>query len=316
MKYALMFSGLLFFNTFCLAQNTDCQLIEALVLANSSKKQTLRMTMQTSAKTYKSELIVETDINGNTRIITAIDGMGNKKMETEALRIDGKMYSKSSTNNVWRKTDVNTMAQYQKMNVDYSKMKFTNCKFVGEELIKGVKFVIFEFDATFGPASGALMKMRHWVNKADSFILKSRIIMNGLPADMKIDNIVEYGVDVKNIVVPTDFIADNKPATAYERKAPEYKYTYLGLSVFMKDSLEYPTLARESKIEGEVIVSFDVEPDGGVCNLKIIKGLGYGCDEAALKLIEKTDKKWLPATQLGKPIRINHKATVPFVLAK
>ena len=60
--------------------------------------------------------------------------------------------------------------------------------------------------------------------------------------------------------------------------------------------------ARKKGIEGRVFVEFIVEKDGEVSNIKVIKGIGYGCDEEALKAVSSfTD--WQPGVQRGKPVR-------------
>ena len=54
---------------------------------------------------------------------------------------------------------------------------------------------------------------------------------------------------------------------------------------FVAKNLVYPEEAKAAKIEGKVIVAYDVNGNGKVFNAKIIKGLGYGCDEEALRII-------------------------------
>ena len=70
------------------------------------------------------------------------------------------------------------------------------------------------------------------------------------------------------------------------------------LQAFIAQNLKYPSYAREEAIEGTVEVAFHVLPDGRIYGAKVVKDLGYGCDEAALKMIESMPK-WKPATQQG-----------------
>ncbi|HEY6160943.1 MAG TPA: energy transducer TonB, partial [Bacteroidia bacterium] len=79
--------------------------------------------------------------------------------------------------------------------------------------------------------------------------------------------------------------------------------TFPGGPIMMKkyfsDNLEYPKSAKKHKLEGEVVVSFDVEPDGTVVNPVVRKSLGDGCDEEALRLV-KNMPKWNPGSNKTK----------------
>ena len=64
----------------------------------------------------------------------------------------------------------------------------------------------------------------------------------------------------------------------------------------------YPKEARENKIEGKVMIQFIINVDGTPSDFKVIKGIGYGCDEAAVEAFKKMPK-WKPATVNGQPVR-------------
>jgi len=64
----------------------------------------------------------------------------------------------------------------------------------------------------------------------------------------------------------------------------------------------YPKEAQKNKIEGKVIVQFIINADGTPSDFKVIKGIGYGCDEAAVEAFKKMPK-WKPATIDGQPVR-------------
>lgn len=61
-------------------------------------------------------------------------------------------------------------------------------------------------------------------------------------------------------------------------------------------SLKYPDKAVENKIQGEVVVSFDIDSTCSIVNVKLIKGIGYGCDEEAIKCM-KTSRRIYPSGQ-------------------
>ncbi|HEX8505681.1 MAG TPA: energy transducer TonB [Hymenobacter sp.] len=78
-----------------------------------------------------------------------------------------------------------------------------------------------------------------------------------------------------------------------------------GTQVFfdwIEKNQKYPLLARQRKIEGKVMVEFMVQTDGSLTDARVVKRLGSGLDEEALRLI-KTAPKWEPASFQGKPIK-------------
>jgi periplasmic protein TonB len=73
-------------------------------------------------------------------------------------------------------------------------------------------------------------------------------------------------------------------------------YKYLG------KTLKYPSQARRMGVEGKVYVQFIVERDGNLTDIKIVKGIGAGCDEEAERVVKEA-KKWKPGKQRGRPVR-------------
>lgn len=64
----------------------------------------------------------------------------------------------------------------------------------------------------------------------------------------------------------------------------------------------YPKEARENKIEGKVIVQFIIDENGVPGDFKLIQGIGYGCDEAAVEAFKKMPN-WKPAIVNGHPVK-------------
>jgi protein TonB len=65
----------------------------------------------------------------------------------------------------------------------------------------------------------------------------------------------------------------------------------------------YPDIAWKAGIDGKVLLSFVIEKDGSVSNIRIEKGIGGGCDEEAVKAVSKLNK-WNPGIQNGRPVRV------------
>ncbi len=67
---------------------------------------------------------------------------------------------------------------------------------------------------------------------------------------------------------------------------------------YLKANVQYPTSARANRIEGEVTVSFVVKSDSTFGDFKVIKGIGFGCDEELIRLI-KEGPAWIPGSRLN-----------------
>jgi protein TonB len=83
---------------------------------------------------------------------------------------------------------------------------------------------------------------------------------------------------------------------------------------YLQNNLKYPTMARESGIQGKVFVTFVVEKDGSITDVKVLRGIGGGCDEEAVRVI-KNMPKWKPGKQRGKPVRVQFNMPIVFKLA-
>jgi len=83
---------------------------------------------------------------------------------------------------------------------------------------------------------------------------------------------------------------------------------------FLTNNIKYPQMARESSIQGTVYVTFVVERDGAVTDVRVLRGIGGGCDEEAIRVI-KAMPRWSPGKQRGKPVRVQFNMPIKFTLA-
>lgn len=72
---------------------------------------------------------------------------------------------------------------------------------------------------------------------------------------------------------------------------------------------------KENGTQGRVIVSFIVNVDGTLDEIKVSRGIGDGCDEEAIRAV-KGMPKWTPATMAGKPVRIACSLPINFGLTE
>lgn len=86
-----------------------------------------------------------------------------------------------------------------------------------------------------------------------------------------------------------------------------------GKAAFLKyigERIKYPSPARRMAVEGKVFVSFIVDKDGSLIEVKVEKGIGAGCDEEAVRVIQSAPR-WKPARQRGKAVK--QKMVVPII---
>ena len=83
---------------------------------------------------------------------------------------------------------------------------------------------------------------------------------------------------------------------------------------FLDQNIKHPNDAVKANVSGKVTLQFVVEKDGSIEHVKVLKGLGYGCDEEAIRLI-KAMPKWSPAMQDGKPVRVYFTMPIKFNLS-
>lgn len=82
---------------------------------------------------------------------------------------------------------------------------------------------------------------------------------------------------------------------------------------FVQDNVVYPQQAKDAGVEGRVFVSFIVETDGSVSDVKVLHGIGHGCDEVAVEVVQSMPK-WKPGFHNGKAVRVGYMLPLSFQL--
>ena len=83
-----------------------------------------------------------------------------------------------------------------------------------------------------------------------------------------------------------------------------------GLMTFLAQNMVYPVTAQENGVQGRVIVSFVVETDGSITDVKVARSVDPYIDKEAMRIV-KAMPKWTPGKKDGKPVRVKY--TVPVV---
>lgn len=119
---------------------------------------------------------------------------------------------------------------------------------------------------------------------------------------------------MRGFTVPKDQALYDTTFVIYERadKSPQYEKGDDALPEFILSNLEYPDLAIRQNIQGTVVVSFVVEPNGTVSNMVAEKEFSQLCTAEAFRIMRQT--RWKPAEKDGKKVRYQSKYPIIFNL--
>ncbi|MEO6632075.1 MAG: TonB family protein [Mucilaginibacter sp.] len=110
---------------------------------------------------------------------------------------------------------------------------------------------------------------------------------------------------------------DNTGITTFSQVdgMPEFPGGIEAFSHFLGKNMRYPAVARENGTQGKVIVSFMVEEDGTLTNVRVSRGIGAGCDEESKRVIELSSP-WKPGIKDGQPVRVAYSVPISFTLSR
>lgn len=133
--------------------------------------------------------------------------------------------------------------------------------------------------------------------------------------DIEINAEMDQNEVVEEYVAPEIEDEDIQEAEIFTivEEMPDFPGGTQKLADYLAKNIKYPQMARESGIQGRVFISFVVEPDGSVSNVNVMRSLGGGCDEEAVRVV-KSMPKWKPGKQRGKPVRVSYILPVNFKL--
>ena len=145
-------------------------------------------------------------------------------------------------------------------------------------------------------------------------------IMKVVKDDVEVIDIIEIDVMLDDASPSDDYIwveeveeiPDDTPFI-HVGQMPEFKGGLRAMYGFIGEIIRYPRLANEMRISGRVFLTFVVERDGSITDVKVTRGIGGGCDEEAVRVIEAMPN-WNPGKQRGKPVRVQFQMAIKFTL--
>jgi TonB family protein len=141
------------------------------------------------------------------------------------------------------------------------------------------------------------MRVGEWHERYDDSITLIKTYKNGML--LTTDTVDPWG---KKVFTPVDIV-------------PEFPGGIEAFVHFLAKNIRYPAVARKNGTQGNVFVSFVVDKDGTLTDLKVIRGIGDGCNEESLRVI-KLSPPWKPGMQNNHPVRVAYSMPISFALSK
>ena len=138
-------------------------------------------------------------------------------------------------------------------------------------------------------------------------------VMDDLSIDAEATQLTEIPTYTPPAVVEEEEVAEAEIFTVVEDQ-PSFPGGDAKRIQFLQQNIKYPQMARESGIQGTVYVTFVVEKNGAVSDVRVLRGIGGGCDEEAIRVI-RAMPKWNAGKQRGKPVRVQFNMPIKFTLA-
>jgi protein TonB len=135
--------------------------------------------------------------------------------------------------------------------------------------------------------------------------------------DLNIDVEMSDATIVKAVIYePVKFEMEEEKAEEIFTIVEQMAVPVGGMSVFYKyvaETIEYPAFAKRGNIQGKVYLRFVIGKTGKISNVEVLKGIGGGCDEEAVRVIENAPN-WIPGRQRGKAVKVYMSVPIIFTL--
>lgn len=153
----------------------------------------------------------------------------------------------------------------------------------------------------------------------DGLILKRLKAMKQQPKPVSLGRLAALTVLCASLVISLACSEEKSVDKAHEEiftvveAYPEFEGGVAAFNTHLMKEIRYPLQARQAGVEGRVDVQFVVDRDGSISHVEVIKGIGAGCDEEAVRVV-KSLPRFKPAAQNGKPVRVRMVVPIVFQL--
>lgn len=151
------------------------------------------------------------------------------------------------------------------------------------------------------------------------------VVINIVENTVEVENDIEINADADqetyvpdytptfNIEEEEEEIIEDEEIFVVVETMPSFPGGMNKLMEYLQNNLRYPQLAKELNIQGRVFLTFVIEKDGSVTDTKLLRGIGGGCDEEAIRVVNNMPK-WIPGSQRNKPVRVQYNLPINFML--
>lgn len=123
---------------------------------------------------------------------------------------------------------------------------------------------------------------------------------------------LDEDTEIEYVEVVEETVAEEEIFTIVEQM-PSYPGGDEAMFKYLSKNINYPQIAADAGITGRVYITFVIEKDGNVTDVKVLKGIGGGCDEEAIRVVKQMPK-WIPGKQRGKSVKVQFNLPVNFTL--
>lgn len=153
----------------------------------------------------------------------------------------------------------------------------------------------------------------------DDQVTDNRVVTQDDLANLDISNQTQVGDSTGRDLSLDDtntgpIVTEDNTVRTWVDQMPEFPGGQEELYKFLALNIRYPEIAAQNDIHGQVVIEFVVNKNGEIGEVKVIKGIGFGCDQEAIRVI-KSMPHWKPGKQNGHEVNVSFRVPVKFVLA-
>jgi TonB family protein len=152
------------------------------------------------------------------------------------------------------------------------------------------------------------------ISKYDLALIDLGKYQKGYPADESIPALISTIKESNNLKLFYSQESETGEVLTFAEQMPEFKGGINEMYAFLSQNIKYPKIAMAENIEGKVVISFVVDDKGNVGKIQVMKAIGGGCEEEAIRVIQSMPK-WNPGKQNGKPVSVRYTLPISFKLA-
>lgn len=140
-------------------------------------------------------------------------------------------------------------------------------------------------------------------------VLDMKTVISNTTFDKGTDDLSAPPADAENTDAPVN---PDVPLSVVDQM-PQFPGGEKEMLRFIRNNLRYPLSAQDNNIQGTVILNFVVDREGKIISIRVVKSIGFGCDEEAVRVMERMPA-WTPGKQRGQPVLVSFTMPFRFVL--